>query len=85
MKAKESFGDGPVALATLARVERAQCQNMEFPELIWHPRKGPPGERSLSVRHNRLAACARNSNQRIERQSQGIDRGGSDRHLGEPE
>src|SRR5262245_41982168 len=29
-KAKESFGDGPVALAPLARVKRTQCQNMKF-------------------------------------------------------
>src|SRR5713226_10453399 len=40
MKAKESFGDGPVALAALAGVEGAQCQNMQFPELSWHRPKG---------------------------------------------
>src|SRR6202043_3360523 len=43
MKAKESFGDGPVALAALARVEGTQCQNMQFPELIWHRPKGAAG------------------------------------------
>lgn len=76
MKAKESFGDGPVALATLARVERAQCQDMEFPELIWHRTKGAARRTIVKRAPQSPRRMRAQLEQRIERQSQGIDRGG---------
>jgi hypothetical protein len=85
MKAKESFGDGPVALATLARVERAQCQDMEFPELIWHRTKGAARRTIVKRAPQSPRRMRAQLEQRIERQSQGIDRGGFRRHLGKPE
>src|SRR5258708_39986733 len=84
MKAKESFGDGPVALAALARVEGTQCQDMQFPELIWHRPKGAarrPAVKSAPQSPRRMRAQLE---QGVERQSQGIGRGGVRRLLGEP-
>src|SRR5712671_959979 len=84
MKAKESFGDGPVALAALARVEGAQCQDMQFPELIWHRPKGAarrPAVKSAPQSPRRMRAQLE---QGVERQSQGIGRGGVRRLHGEP-
>ena len=85
MKAKESFGDGPVALAALARVEGTQCQNVQFPELSWYRPKGVarrPAVKSAPQSPRRMRAQLE---QRIERQSQGIDRGGVRRLLRKPE
>src|SRR6266478_10229567 len=74
-KAKESFGDGPVALAALARVERAQCQNMQFPELSWHRPKGAPRRPTVKRAPQSPRRMRAQLEQRIERQSQGIDCG----------
>ena len=85
LKAKESFGDGPVALAALARVEGTQCQNMQFPELIWHRPKGAarrPAVKSAPQSPRRMRAQLE---QGVERQSQGIGCGGVRRLLSEPE
>ena len=84
-KAKESLIDGPVEIVTLKSVERAQCQNTEFPELIWHRTKGA-ARRTIVKRAPQSPRRMRAQNeQRIERQSQGIDRGRLRRHLGKPE
>src|SRR5712691_8452072 len=75
-KAKESFGDGPVALAALARVEGAQCQNMQFPELIRHRPKGAarrPAVKSAPQSPRRMRAQLE---QPVERQGRGIGSNG---------
>ncbi len=75
-KAKESFGDGPIALAALARVERAQCQNMQFPELSWHRPKGAarrPAVKSAPQSPRRMRAQLE---QPVERQGRGIGSNG---------
>src|SRR6266478_834518 len=84
-KAEQNLGNGPVALAALARVEGTQCQNMQFPELSWdRPKRAArrPAVKSAPQSPRRMRAQLE---QLIEWQSQGIDRGGVRRLLRKPE
>jgi len=84
-KAKESFGDGPVTLAALTRVEGTQCQNMQLSELIRHrPERAArrPAVESAPQSPGRMRAQLE---QGVERQSQGIGCGGVRWLLDEPE
>ena len=85
MKAEQNLGNGPVALAALARVEGAQCQSMQFPELIWdRPKRAArrPAVKSAPQSPRRMRAQLE---QPIERQSQGIGSDGVRRLLDKPE
>jgi len=85
MKAKESFGDGPVALAALARVEGTQCQNMQFPELSWHRPKGAARRSAVKSAPQSPRRMRAQFEQGVERQSQGIGCGGVRWLLNQPE
>ena len=74
-----------ITLPEQPRVEGAQCQNMQFPELIWHRPKGAPRRPAVKSAPQSPRRMRAQLEQGVERQSQGIGCGGVRRRLRQPE
>lgn len=84
-KAEQDFGDGAIALASQAGVERAQGQDMKSPELRRHGAEVCARRSTIEGSPETAGGMGAKLHERIHREGYGIESGCVRHGLGQPE